>query len=109
MRVLLLPALLVAVALAGCVAEEACPRPATRATVTETGGGSLRVQLADGSPAVLHLNGSQLLRREGDGTCAATTLDRVGIGQTVSFDVDAWAESYPMQGWPKVVVVEAVP
>ncbi|MEA3189609.1 MAG: hypothetical protein QOD77_191 [Thermoplasmata archaeon] len=108
----LLGLLAVAVLMAGCLADqplpgEACVRPGQRATVTEVGESSLRVQLDGGEPAVLHLSGARLLRREHDGSCPPTTLESVGVGQTVSFDVDAWAESYPMQGWPEVVVVES--
>lgn len=91
--------------LAGCAEVATCPDLDTRATIQEVSGSDLRVRLVEsGEVAVLHVADSALYRRDPDG-CARITVQEVTTGSNVAFHVDAWAESYPMQGWPDEVVV----
>ena len=89
---------------AGCAGSTGCPDLEVQGTIQEVTGTDLRVRLLDGEPAVLHVAGSTLLRREPDG-CVPITVGEVTMGSNVAFKVDAWAESYPVQGWPETVIV----
>ena len=91
--------------LAGCAETQACPQLDTQATVQEVRGNDLSVRLVEsGELAVLHVADAALYRQDPDG-CQRITVQEVTTGSNVSFHVDAWAESYPMQGWPDEVVV----
>ena len=81
-----------------------CPQPSGHGTVYDVSGSDLKVRLPDSSEAVLHTGGATIYRKDPDG-CVAITPGEVTTGSNVAFDVDAWAESYPLQGWPTVVVV----
>lgn len=88
----------------GCADAGACPDLEVQGTIQEVTGTDLRVRLLDGEPAVLHVAQSTLLRRDPDG-CSPITMGEVTTGSNVAFKVDAWAESYPVQGWPETVIV----
>ncbi|MFA5943328.1 MAG: hypothetical protein WC876_02555 [Candidatus Thermoplasmatota archaeon] len=96
--------LLVVVPLAGCNATpDACAElPAQRGVVEAISGRDATVRLDDGQPAVLHL--SAVFVSEA-GACTQMGPEAILVGDTLAFDVDAWAESYPMQGWPETTVV----
>ncbi len=92
-------------AMTGCAETQICPQLDQRATIQEISGNDLRVRLVDsGEIAVLHVGSSEIFRKDPDG-CARITVGDVTTGSNVAFHVDAWAESYPMQGWPAQVVV----
>lgn len=98
-------ALALVVALAGCsggAGDECAPLP-DQAIVESVSGRDASVRLPDGQPAVLHLSAAVFVR-EG-GTCTMTGPAGVQEGDTITFDVDVWAESYPMQGWPETAVI----
>ena len=90
--------------LPGCSDAAGCPDLATTGTIREVRGNDLEVRLLDGQLAVLHVADAQILRRDPDG-CRPIRVGEVTTGSNVAFEVDAWAESYPMQGWPERVVV----
>ena len=104
MRALLPFTLLFVAALGGCADTAACPSLPSHATIQQVDGGDLSVRLDSGELAVLHLGAARLLRRDPDG-CVPITLGEVSTGSNVAFQVDAWAASSPMQGWPATVVV----
>ena len=92
--------------LAGCMGEagDGCSDlPSMRARVESIEGRDASVRMTDGEPAVLHLSAAVFVRE--DGTCTMTGPAGVREGDTLAFEVDAWAESYPMQGWPETAVV----
>ena len=97
-------ALAVLLPLAGCLEPEAtrCEPMRGHAVVEKVSGRDIEVRLDDGEPAVLHLSGSVYLM-QGDDACVVT--DEVRVGDQVLFEVDEWAESYPMQGWPETAVI----
>jgi hypothetical protein len=101
MRLLLTLALL---PLAGCLADaDACAPLPQSATVDSISGRDAHVRLEDGQPAVLHL--PDVVHLE-DGNCRAGEAADLRAGDVLTFEVDAWAESYPVQGWPERVVVQ---
>jgi hypothetical protein len=101
-RALLALALLVP--LAGCASPDPChDPPGGRAAVQAMSGSDAHVLLADGQPAVLHL--PPAVHVDGGAGCAQAGPGVVRVGDTLAFEVDAWAESYPIQGWPETVVV----
>ncbi|MEA3143843.1 MAG: hypothetical protein QOG31_1167 [Thermoplasmata archaeon] len=111
MRALLpLSLLLFASFAAGCagvpgIDAGSCPQLDGRATIQEVSGNDLRVRIvSSGETAILHVGSAQLYRRDPDG-CVAITVGEVSTGSNVAFHVDEWATSYPVQGWPKQVVV----
>jgi hypothetical protein len=93
-----------ALLLSGCSGGgDACSDlPGQRAVVEATHGRDATVRLADGEPAVLHL--PDAVFRQGGG-CARVGAEAVQVGDPLAFEVDAWAESYPVQGWPERVVI----
>lgn len=84
----------------------ACPATSQRATLTEVYGTDLTVRLPDGQVAVLHAAQAHLYRKDPDG-CVGIAAGDLTVGSNVGFTVDQWAESYPMQGWPGAVVLNA--
>lgn len=103
MRGLLLLALL---PLAGCLEKDGvgdCDPASMRGVVEAIEGRQARVHLEDGQPAVLHLPDAVFVETAGE--CAGGSPSSVRTGDALAFDVDVWAESYPMQGWPERVVV----
>jgi hypothetical protein len=90
--------------LAGCASPDPCHRaPDGRAVVQAASGRDVNVLLSDGEPAVLHLPDAVYVDEAGG--CTRTGPSGVRVGDTVAFEVDVWATSYPMQGWPETVVV----
>lgn len=101
---LLAAPVLLAVALAACTTPDAChDAPDDRAVVQAISGRSANVLLASGEPAVLHL--PEVVHVDEGNACTRTGPGGVRVGDRLAFEVDAWAESYPMQGWPETVVV----
>ena len=98
-------ALFAVLPLTGCVGDGAdgCGTLRGQAVVQQVSGNDAHVLLDDGQPAVLHLP-PEVYVLEGS-QCTLTGPPGVRVGDRVSFEVDAWAESYPMQGWPERVVV----
>jgi hypothetical protein len=90
----------------GCLesgSNDDCAALAERAVVESIDGRDARVRLGDGEPAVLHLSAAVFVK---DSTgCTMSGPEGVRVGDTITFEVDAWAESYPMQGWPETAVV----
>lgn len=101
---ILSPLLLLLTALAGCTEVQTCPSLETQATIQDVTGNDLQVRLLSGEPAVLHVADATIYRKDPDG-CQVITVSEVTTGSNVSFTVDAWAESYPMQGWPDQLVI----
>jgi hypothetical protein len=97
--------LLAALPLAGCLEQgvEECEPLRGHAVVQSVSGRDAHVLLDDGEPAVLHLSAAVFLLQ--DGVCVMTGPDEVRVGDQVTFEVDEWAESYPMQGWPETTVI----
>ena len=97
--------LLMVASLAGCTAAGGpCANlPSQRAGVEALSGRDATVRLSDGQPAVLHLPETVFISE--DGRCTKIGPAGLRVGDSLSFDVDAWAESYPMQGWPETTVV----
>jgi hypothetical protein len=90
--------------LAGCVSHDGdCDPMRDRAVVQAISGRDANVLLDDGQPAVLHL--SAAVFSEGSGGCVLVGPEGVRVGDVLSFEVDAWAESYPQQGWPETAVI----
>lgn len=90
--------------LAGCAKPDPCHEPpGGRAVVQALSGRDANVLLASGEPAVLHLPAEVWVDEAGE--CSRSGPQSVRVGDRLGFDVDAWAESYPMQGWPTDVVV----
>ena len=58
----------------------------------------------DGSPATLHIDDADVYQQLSAG-CYDAPASGLEQGKEVSFDVDAWAESYPPQAWPKAVIL----
>ena len=104
-RFLALGLLLVVLPLTGCLEDEAqdCEPLHGHATVETVTGNDVQVGLDDGQPAVLHL--SQQVFVLSNEACQLVGPEGVRVGDQVTFEVDAWAESYPMQGWPETAVV----
>lgn len=100
-----LAAFLAVLALSGCLGDGrgGCAMLPTQAVVQAVSGSDVHVLLDDGQPAVLHLP-AEVFVRDGGG-CAMVGPAGVRVGDQLSFEVDAWAESYPMQGWPEAVVI----
>ncbi len=90
--------------MAGCGTATACP--ATNAHVRADSGGTedIHVTLDDGTPAVLHLGNAKIYRASG-GQCTPSTSSAIFIGSELDIHVFAWAESYPLQGSPDVVIL----
>ena len=82
-----------------------CPSTQDVATLKATRGSSLEVTLPDGQPAVLHVGDAAFHRRDADG-CVAIRQGELTVGSTIGFNAGAWAESYPMQAWPKEIVLD---
>lgn len=92
------------IASSGCVRPDPCHRaPDGRAVVQALSGRDANVLLSSGDPAVLHLPDAVYV--DAAGGCERTGPPGVRVGDTLAFRVDAWAESYPMQGWPQTVIV----
>jgi hypothetical protein len=90
--------------LSGCASPDPCHEPpGGRAVVQALSGRDANVLLASGDPAVLHLP-TAVWVDEG-GSCSRAGPADVRVGDALAFRVDAWAESYPVQGWPETVVV----
>ena len=98
-------AFVVLLSLAGCLEPEVthCEPLRGHAIVEKVSGNDVEVRLDDGEPAVLHLSGSVYLL-QGD-ACVMTGPGEVRVGDQITFEVDAWAESYPVQGWPEKAVI----
>lgn len=105
MRALLLLALLAfSLPLAGCASRmDDCDPLRGRAVVQAISGRDANVLLEDGQPAVLHLS-DEVFVLEG-GRCTMPGPPGVRVGDVLTFEVDAWAESYPVQGWPETTVI----
>jgi hypothetical protein len=89
--------------LAGCAHPDPChDTPDGRAVVQALSGRDAHVLLASGEPAVLHLPEQVWFDEAGE--CSRIGPEGLRVGDRLAFGVDAWAESYPMQGWPKDVV-----
>jgi hypothetical protein len=98
---------LVLAALPGCMSSapaDGCPATNATARIEDVHGNDLEVRLQDGSPAVLHTAEARILERKEDG-CFAADRTRLVAGTDIAFHVDAWAESYPVQGWPKEIIL----
>jgi hypothetical protein len=90
--------------LAGCSGGgDECEPLHGRAVVQAISGRDANVLLDDGQPAVLHLSAAVFVSEAGQ--CTRTGPEGVRVGDVLTFEVDAWAESYPMQGWPETTVV----
>lgn len=99
-----LAVLFVVLPLSGCAgAADDCDPLRGHAVVQAISGRDAHVLLDDGEPAVLHLPAAVFVS-EGD-SCVMTGPAGVRVGDRITFEVDAWAESYPMQGWPEAAVV----
>lgn len=98
-------ALAVLLPLAGCLEPSGndCAPLRGHAVVQAVSGRDAHVLLDDGEPAVLHLSEAVFVL-EGD-RCLMTGPAGVRVGDHITFEVDAWAESYPMQGWPERAIV----
>ena len=98
-------ALAVLVPLPGCLEPEVthCEPLRGHGVVEAVSGSDAEVRLDDGEPAVLHLPDAVYLL-EG-GVCVKTGPGEVRVGDQLTFEVDAWAESYPVQGWPEKAVI----
>ncbi|HUR25229.1 MAG TPA: hypothetical protein VM327_04340 [Candidatus Thermoplasmatota archaeon] len=95
---------LMGLSLSGCSgAGDDCEQLGARAVVQAMSGRDAHVLLDDGQPAVLHLSAAVFVS-EGS-SCTMTGPAGVRVGDVLTFEVDAWAESYPMQGWPETAVV----
>ena len=105
MRRMLVLVLLAVLPATGCLEEEAsqCEPMRGHAVVQEVSGRDARVTLDDGQPAVLHLSDDVFVLEAGG--CRLTGPEGVRAGDSITFEVDAWAESYPVQGWPEKAVV----
>lgn len=90
----------------GCAGAADCPATNAQGRADSGGTEDIRVTLDDGTPVVLHLAGTDIYR-QADGRCATATSTSIYTGARVSFHVAQWAESYPMQGWPDVLVIHA--
>lgn len=93
-----------AIAMAGCGSATDCPATNVRVIAESGGTQDIPVHLEDGTKAVLHLADAELLRTSG-GRCVPVTSSSIYAGMVLDIQVDAWAESYPMQGWPTVVIL----
>lgn len=103
-RLARLAVLLLALPLSGCSgAAGGCEPLGGHAVVQAVSGRDAHVLLDDGEPAVLHLPAAVYVL-EGD-RCVMTGPAGVRVEDHLTFEVDAWAESYPMQGWPERAVV----
>lgn len=96
-------------ALAGCATPHpnddlTCPAASTWARIESVEDSDLRVVLMDGSLAVLHTADADITQKLGD-ECYAAPRSGLTPGKEILVDVDAWAESYPVQGWPEHVVL----
>lgn len=90
--------------LAGCTDPgDDCQPLRDRAVVQAISGRDANVLLGDGQPAVLHLSASVFVMENGE--CTMPGPAGVRVGDVLTFEVDVWAESYPMQGWPETAVV----
>lgn len=97
-------ALLAFLPLSGCSdGGDDCEPLRGRGVVQAISGRDASVLLDDGEPAVLHLSAAVFVLERGE--CAMTGPAGVRVGDVLTFEVDAWAESYPMQGWPETVVI----
>ncbi len=104
MRILLPLLLLVLAGTAGCTgATDDCNPLRGRAVVQAISGRDANVLLDDGQPAVLHLSAAVFVLE--DGRCTMPGPAGVRVGDVLTFEVDAWAESYPVQGWPETTVI----
>ncbi|MHB1260599.1 MAG: hypothetical protein ACYC2H_02660 [Thermoplasmatota archaeon] len=92
------------VPLAGCSGgTDDCDPLRGRAVVQAISGRDANVLLDDGQPAVLHLSDAVFL--QDGGRCTMPGPAGVRVGDVLTFEVDAWAESYPVQGWPDTAVI----
>jgi hypothetical protein len=90
--------------LAGCTGGgDDCEPLEGRAVVQAISGRDANVLLDDGQPAVLHLSAAVFVSEAG--RCTMTGPAGIRVGDVLTFEVDVWAESYPMQGWPETAVV----
>lgn len=112
MRMRTVPAALfllaILIAASGCAAPSgvgACPDLPGYGTISAVSGSDATVVLDTDERAVLHLAETELLKRDG-GSCAPATLSDLRVGATLRFRVDAWAESYPIQGWPEQALLD---
>ena len=103
------PAALVLLAFlaAGCLEPnvQECQPLRGHGIVQEVSGRDARVLLDDGQPAVLHLSDDVYVLQGGSGACVKAGPGAVQVGDQITFEVDAWAESYPVQGWPEKAIV----
>ena len=98
------------VAAAGCTEPHpnddlSCPPGATWFVITGVSGTDLDVQLRDGTPAVLHTADAAITQKICTGECYDAPRSGLTVGKEIEAPIDAWAESYPPQAWPKHVVL----
>jgi hypothetical protein len=90
--------------LSGCSGStDDCEPLRGRAVVQAISGRDASVLLDDGEPAVLHLSAA-VFERVG-GACTMPGPAGVKVGDVLTFEVDEWATSYPVQGWPETAVI----
>lgn len=95
---------------AGCMSDSAsddlsCPKTNTWARVDVVEGTDLEVVRIDFSRAVLHTQDADIHQLVGGTECYEAFRSGVVQGKEIQVDVDAWAESYPPQAWPKHIVI----
>ena len=101
---------LIGLGLAGCSAPSglagACPPvEGSSVYVRSINGTDVRVVMPTDEGAVLHMAKTRLMRSDGT-SCVAVPFSQLRVGDALRVDVDAWAESYPVQGWPDNAVIQ---